>query len=431
MTTLPSKFSDDELLSEGIAWDTRHQVNALTIAFNILRSHLDVIVSLVHDEQACQCVYAKRIYSPGMEEQPVDEEPLNDQQARQQIAKTLSNIDYSTGSREFWSMAISASPRVINTIQQVNAAKQHFKLIHSRVRKLAKSPGEASEHLRDILKKIDQPSLDLDRCDCKLPHISKPITQLQWFWVSTPPSERKTVREAIAALEEYAKNATDQRAWHLHQDIARLQSLHGDTPVALRNKVCVHSLRFRYRHVDTQKPQTGRGYATNPVFFPQDSIGVVRFKDISRQREPGGGRRSSISNEPVSPNLNGWYWYFDRPSDNLLKAPPKKKAAPAKLDTQVRNPFAKTAVEGVWFALQTSKKGVSVTISASVNSRRKKASVTRYGLTVAWVVIMEQHAKHHNEPLERLLRLMPSEDQLAKAIAWHRANRKPSICVGG
>ncbi|NIB38640.1 hypothetical protein HBA55_03530 [Pseudomaricurvus alkylphenolicus] len=255
--------------------------------------------------------------------------PVQGPAARQAIVEHLRNFRWSgleildtPLDRPDIFAAMACCQKTLEQIRAVNEKKQAFRQFHHRVRKgILDQPGKVSRDATDvfrriILKAIDEELLNLAAVDRQIPQSEYPLSRIVWHYNTTAASSRKTMADAKATLAAWMETVGDARFELLNQELASIEHLPNDLPVAYCPRQPVTALKFRATgHDQTNELVRYADYGRNPVFFPSGS-GDPEIKlppEITGEKKiQGRGRKKSISDRNVTPSLEKWFYYLDK-----------------------------------------------------------------------------------------------------------------------
>ncbi len=248
------------------------------------------------------------------------EPPLQDQEARLAIAQHLSEMRY-PGPEQIGEqpqdrfMALALPPALRPLIEEINRAKKDLQDWHESLARTQPNAYAAAQLNRAVLKRAGEPLLNLQMAERALLWLNGQPVRLSWHYNTTSNSRRKTLGDALEALEKLADKLPDFRLGDVENARLSLASIPLNTPVAHRPSKPITHLKCQYRYIDTGgKATRGICYAKNPIFYPTSEI--VETPTITlpgevtgKKRRQGAGRPSLISDIPVCPLLPTWFWY--------------------------------------------------------------------------------------------------------------------------
>lgn len=248
------------------------------------------------------------------------EDALYGQLARQAISSHLGEMRY-RGLEDIGKqpqprfMALAINPAALPLLHSVNAAKKSLQLWHEALARTQPNSYAAAQLNRAVLKKAQEPLLNLQMAERGIIWLDGCPTRLSWHYNTTSNSRRKNLGEALLALEKLADKLPQHRMGDIETALNSLASLPLDTPVAYRPSKPITHLKCQYRFLNKDNvSQRGVCYAKNPIFYPD--TGITKSPVISlpaeiqgKELRKGVGRPSLISDRQVSRLLPNWFWY--------------------------------------------------------------------------------------------------------------------------
>jgi hypothetical protein len=245
---------------------------------------------------------------------------LQGQQAREAISHHLGEMHYPgiedigiEPSPRFMTVAVHAD--TLPLLQAVNDAKKALQLWHEALARTQPNSYAAAQMNRAVLKRADEPLLNLQMAERSIICLAGPPVRLSWHYNTTSNSRRKMLGDVLVALEKLADKLPEYRAGDIETARNSLASLPLDTPVAYRPSKPVTHLKCQYRYLNLEDgPQRGVCYAKNPIFYPETPFApppAISLPAEVQGRKPrgGAGRPSIISDKQVTPLLPNWFWY--------------------------------------------------------------------------------------------------------------------------
>lgn len=249
-----------------------------------------------------------------------DETPLLGNLAREAISGHLGEMRYRgiediglQPKERFMTLAIN--PDSLPLIESVNEAKKALQLWHEALARTQANSYAAAQLNRTVLKKAQEPLLNLQMAERGIIWLDGSPTRLSWHYNTTSNSRRKTLGDALQALEKLADKLPQHRMGEIESTRNTLASLPLDTPVAHRPSKPITHLKCQYRFLDEDgASKRGVCYAKNPIFYPDtgsDKPPIISLPAEIEGKElrKGVGRPSLISDKQVSRLLPNWFWY--------------------------------------------------------------------------------------------------------------------------
>lgn len=249
-----------------------------------------------------------------------DEEALSGKAAREAISNHMGEMRYrgiediGLQPKERF-MTVAINPDTLPLIKSVNEAKKALQLWHEALARTQPNSYAAAQLNRAVLKKAQEPLLNLQMAERGIIWLGGSPTRLSWHYNTTSNSRRKTLGDALQALEKLADKLPQHRMGDIESTRNTLASLPLDTPVAHRPSKPITHLKCQYRFLDEEGvSKRGVCYAKNPIFYPD--TGTTKPPVISlpaevegKELRKGVGRPSLISDKQVSRLLPNWFWY--------------------------------------------------------------------------------------------------------------------------
>lgn len=254
--------------------------------------------------------------------QRYDQPALHGAEARQAIAEHLGQLRYS-GDREHDSspidqyMTMALAPETLALLNSTNRAKKSLQQWHEHLARQQDNVRKAAELKRLILKRAGEPLFNLQMADRALIWLPGQPTRMSWHYNTTINSRRKTLSDALNALDSLADQLPQHRQWEIEASRSMLANTALDTPVAHRPSKPVTHLKCRYRYIGSDgEPVRSVCYARNPLFFPdtkhQPPTLVLPPEIHGNHARAGAGRPSLISDIALCDLLPNWLWYKEQ-----------------------------------------------------------------------------------------------------------------------
>jgi hypothetical protein len=317
----------------------------------------------------------------------------------------------------------AVSPAAIEQAHYINVVKNEFRMAHERLRACFDTGAKGTDAMNTVLRRCGEVRLSLDAVDLNIPIVDTPILSLSWHYNKTVATHRRTLNDSIIELYRLRDEFGEPMAAGIDADIERLEqsSYGGGHPLSEKLRPNLYeSLRvaYTYRGSDGLSDRITL-YGRNPVLIPIDPV----TPKISIPREyrgnkvaAGRGRKKSVSDRCVSQFLPHWFFYNDPDKEmeaRRLAGVAKSQDDISAVPTKSQNPFAKTALPGIWFSL--SRSGTPVFAFRINGGQRSSRSIQKLGLQGAW----SQAVEHHEYGLaielkDAYIELCPSKEALLK-----------------
>lgn len=343
------------------------------------------------------------------------EPALHGSEARALIAAQLRVVDYPPGNDQrhpnlFAVCVASAETRAL--AEEVNSAKHAFAMWCTELRSEHMAGGEieATQVLRRVLSHAGYPTLLVSRLERPIPTFSQPAQRLTWSRQQGGVTKRKTIQDAIDALE--AQQLPGERDPFVAAEQARLTDLGLATPVCHKlRQATVHGVICRLRTIDEDRQaSTHRCYGGGLILVGDEPaltpVTKVPDNGIRTRRQDNTRAVSRIAQEAISPLLPQWFTYNQVPDT-------AKPAAAAK----TQNPHAKTYFSGIWIGFRARKSGPTAFFMVAQGSGvpPKTFNIDRLGIAQAWTGAAHCFAEHHDTPVSEVLNHRPEETQIVAA----------------
>lgn len=354
------------------------------------------------------------------------EPAITDTAARQRIARYYGEISRKNDDQEleekqfkvFAAVAVDEAGR--HAAEQLNIVKTEFREFHENVRSAFPDRVKATDGMRLILKNCGHARLNLDAIDRQIPIVKYPTNKLSWGFNRSSVSRQRTIADALRELRKLQDTLGEYIHDTIEADIRRIEQEYPDTshPVSqILRPSSVESLRLSYSYIDDSGHRCSELiYGRNPAVLcgSGSQVPMLRLpKEMTGEGvSEGRGRKKMISDRLLSPHLKRWYLYDILPTAKTDKPGPTASK---------RVPEAKTAVPGIWFALNARKKPVL----GYTNQQGSKTtrSISRYGLSDAWkTAVRELRGDYSDEHRKSWEALAPTEADLERFIT---AKAKP------
>lgn len=206
---------------------------------------------------------------------------------------------------------LACSDETLRVAESFNEACENYSDCYAAIRAEAgaqKAEQQASQKAHEALKCTGETNIDFARVRAQLVLMPGEVLDLRYFVSVERKTRRLALSDAIAQLQA-RKDTYPDAAPYIEAEIRALRERSPATPVAYAKKTAVEALRCMVRWRDEGDVKLSKRSGVNPIFcsnYHEDlELSVPR-----RVREPGGGRKAVISDEPVSSHLQGWYWYL-------------------------------------------------------------------------------------------------------------------------
>lgn len=319
------------------------------------------------------------------------------------------------------------SPATIEHVIRLNELKGEWAKLHGKLRKLfgggvdrsslyGKVEGEAqaTKLMRDLLKLCGWGHIDLNATDRLIPLLDGPAVKMTWYKTRSAPSVKSTLGVVLESLTKLAEADADSRRDAARAELAKLDFMPHDTPVAFRAKAHRETIHYRaIVEVNNVRTPATQGYAMNPILFPRGGAKPELIVFESRRRG-GGGRKASISKERVSYLVPHFYWYS---RDETKPVTP--------ITAKTHNPYARTRYPGLWLATRERTSGLMPFVMVKNEGKAATSvSIKRLGLSGAWRKAAGIYCDDRRAHLDEVIDSQPSMEQVTAMLAW--ANEQAS-----
>lgn len=314
----------------------------------------------------------------------------------------------------------------------LNRMKIEWEDLHRAIRAVAGHAHEgefsskyASEAMRNLLRLLNEPRLNLDATDRKIPIIDGAALSIRWFKANARPTARRTVADLVAELHrvraETAYLKPDVEA-QLDADIVKFGSINQAEPIAFRVRKGNESQRFRATYIDDKVRRRTNGYAGNPILcLESDPLLIPTMtvyeeggitKDGLKKNLEAMGPRVRVTDKPVVNvklgELPFYSWYRNE------RAPVKKAAAKSK-----KNPYSSTAFPGLWLGPRKTKNALNPAVFVQLLDRsQRRFSIARHGIDNAWKLAAKVYSDDRGIAIEPILAMRPTMQTVSEMLAW-------------
>lgn len=332
------------------------------------------------------------------------DEPLSHSDAVDFITEYIGHYRYTGLPRDdqkkpLHCMSVALNHEGMQCVHHLNTLKNTFKSLHeSFIHPFGYVQG--SKEWRQVLKRVEEPLLNTQTVDRLFPAFTQAPRKIRWAHYDSSRSTRQTVADAVVLLEQKFLAAGDTLAEKIQQEIAHLETIPPNTPVAHRAATTREEIKYRAFFIDKEGiSYTDTNYAINPLFY-LDSTDNIPVRFITPYDTPSHsdtrGRPTLISNKAISSYLPGWFYYKT------------STAAPTQPKRKKNNPTAKTKVPGIWIEMRASP----VFAYRNVEGMTRTANIHRLGLSRAWEKAITEVKGFNAEERSALEKLVPTQDDI-------------------
>jgi hypothetical protein len=357
----------------------------------------------------------------------INETILINSHAREPIAQWLIGTNKEVDMYKYAILAASEETREV--VKRYNECSDAFALRYRRIRNAIKeiypSSPETSATLiaRRILSSIGSPKLDPERVRRKAYRLDSTVNKVRWFFNNEIKTRRRTLKDAIDELITRREGCIGEDEIILSSEISRLSSGKYDPDyfVCCVKDAPVKTCRARvwtWDNIDSRRDVlTISGVL--PIFCEDFSLVQGQLILPGSIRQKGGGSKSNISQNQVSPKLHGWYYYIVQP---IVDDEKKTKAITGKKGANT----LKTAIDNL-VLIRKKEKGVIKTCGCyTYNKQRMIKVLPANKRQLQWHKLgLIATGKHSGLSLENWMAALPSDELISHWEEWQVEQEDP------
>jgi hypothetical protein len=339
--------------------------------------------------------------------------------AREPISQWLTNTHKDRNPERFAILASSEETREV--LHHYNQCSKDFALCYREIRYAIKEvypttpESSATVIARSILNTIGSPNLDPERVRRQAYILDRTVNKVRWFFNNEIKTRRRTMEEAVNELILRSQGCIGEDLSMLQSEITRLSSGKYDPNylVCYIKDAQVRTLRARVWTWD--KAESSRDVLTLsgvlPIFCEDFSLTKGQLILPGTMRQKGGGSKSNISENKVSPKLHGWYYYLVQP---LKDGEKKVKEGAGKKGANT----LKTAIDNL-VLIRKKEKGVIKTCGCYTHNKQRMIKVLPpEKRQIQWHKLgLIATSKNSRLLLDEWMAVLPSDELIA---AWEK-----------